>query len=86
MSDQIKELESLIENFALIHSVLIGEKTLAKDVIKAVDFVRSFHFNASEQLASKAEQAATKQDVSKVIDAQVVTTPSVGNNAGVAEV
>lgn len=81
MSERIKAIENLLRILAVNHDVVIKSNEPASVVIEVVDFIRQFSANLSTELSDLKKQAIDKQDQVEVVDDQLVTTPSVGDNS-----
>lgn len=81
MSERINAIENLLKILSKNHEIVIKSDLPAKEVIEVVDFIRQFASNLTNELSDLKKQAESKQDDVKVIEPEVVTSPSVGSTA-----
>ncbi len=83
MNERIESIKNLLRILAKNHEIVIKSELPTKETIDVVDFIRQFSANLQNELAMLNQ---TKQDEVKALDAEVVSSPSIGSDSKVTEI
>ena len=79
MEDRLQAVENILRILNKNYELLTNSADIKlKDALEVIDFIRQFAANLTNEQAELQRQAESKQDTMKVVDAEVVSQPSIG--------